>query len=93
MQQQFEEVKIKLLMQIVPVVVSMMEAMNDIMASGDGIEVAIIALLAPLAGILGNFDALVNMERDKKIPDIEDPATSLFTRGFNRGDERLVPKE
>ncbi len=83
-QQKYEEIKIKLLMEIVPAINSLLNAMNDIGNSGQGIEFAIKVLTAPLDMLASAVNAIRGVQEDARLPDIEDPATILLRQnGFD----------
>ena len=81
MQQKFEEVKVKLLQQLVPAVTAILEVINNIM-SNNGVEVAITTLLAPLVALANAANVIKNIEEDARIPDVEDPTQALQNDEF-----------
>ena len=83
MQQKFEDIKIKLLMQIVPVVTGILETVEAVMPSGQGIENAIKMLMTPLTAIPGVLGLMNQTMRDEARPPPDDPTSQLFGRGFD----------
>jgi hypothetical protein len=78
MQQKIEEIKMKALMQIVPVVTKILEVIEAIMPSGEGINTSISGLRDPLDMIAQSIESILGIERDKKLPDVVDPTDILL---------------
>lgn len=90
MQQKFEDLKIKLLMQIVPAITRILEIMDMGVDLGP-ITSALDNLLDPVAALASAGAEMVNMNRDKGLPDVEDPAAMLRNRNFDSKGGDWVP--
>ncbi len=93
LQQKIEDIKVKLLMKITPAVTMIVELLEAIMPSGQGIETAITALLSPLETLGNAVGDIANVQREDRIPAVEDPTTQLTSTHFGQGDAsgRWVP--
>lgn len=89
MQQKFEDIKIKLLMQMVPVLTRILEFLESEMFSGDGIENALKLLVSPMNVIAENASVLGKVEQERSLP--VDPSTMLLSENFNDAG-RWVPQ-
>lgn len=78
LQQRFEEIKVKLLMQVVPAINNILEVLNKVMGSGEGIGFAIELLTAPLTVISIAARKLVDLQEDARIPQMEDPTNLIL---------------
>lgn len=93
MQQKFEDLKIKLLMQIVPAVTRILEIM-DMGIEVQGIETAIQNLTTPLAALASVGAEMAGAQRDSRLPAPDDPSTMLLNKNFeDAGAGRWVPDE
>ena len=82
LQQKFEDVKVKILVKIVPIVTRVLEILESIMSSGGGIEVAITALTAPISILADLVAEIVGVQRADRLGDVDDPTTQLFDPRF-----------
>ena len=78
LQAKFEDIKIKLLVKILPAVTRILEVLEAIMPSGKGIEDAIGQLTDPIGTLANAAAELVGLKRDEKLPDIKDPTELLL---------------
>lgn len=78
MQQKFEEAKLKILQAIMPTLINILEVLNNVMGSGDGIATVIQVLTAHIAIIAEASRRMVNIQEDEKVKDVEDPADILL---------------
>lgn len=88
LQQKFEDIKVKLMVKIIPIITRILEVLEFIMPSGEGIENAINALLAPLKAIPGATELIALTLQENMRPPIDDPTSILFKEG---GEGVLVP--
>ena len=79
MQQRFEDIKIRLLTKIVPIIVRLLEVVEAAVAAG---EVMITPLVAPLAVIAEVMSQLLNLQRDAQRQEVVDPTNQLFDPKF-----------
>ncbi len=78
MQQKFEEVKIKLLIGLVPLVTNILEAINMALSSGQDIADAIREIAAPISALRDIIDNIRGDNKDAKISDVKDPTEMLL---------------
>lgn len=81
MQQKFEDIKIRLLTRIVPVVTKILEVLEGMMAGGEQVASVIAAPLTLISDILSQ---LLFIQRDAKLPDVMDPAEQLMNPLFDK---------
>ncbi len=81
LQEKFEDIKIKLLVKILPAVTRILELIEGVMNTGEGIEKAISVLGGPLTNLADMAAELVGMQRDDRLPDVDDPTELLFQPG------------
>lgn len=98
LQQKFEDVKVKLLVKILPLVTSAVQILEAIMPSGQGIEDAVSGVAAPLTALAQIMSEIANMIRDDRVPTAKDPTEQLSDPMFRtpgagaRGLPGLVPR-
>lgn len=80
LQQKFEDIKIKALNQILKTVTPILDILNKIMPEGEVIGEAVGALLSPLTVIAESVATLLNIQRDDRLPEVQDPADILLRR-------------
>ncbi len=80
MQQKFEDIKIKLLMQLVPIVTQILDILNIAMPNAEGIQTSILALNTPLQSLAASGAKLVGITEDARVEDIKDPTEILLAR-------------
>ena len=80
-QQRFEDIKIRLLTKVLPVVTRILEAIDSVMATGEGISETIGSLLQPLAELSGFASMMVSMQQDDRLPDVPDPTSIIMGKG------------
>lgn len=91
MQQKFEDIKIKILNQLLAVVNPILKIMDQILPTGEAVSSTIATLLTPLAAIAEAAAALVGIQKDDRMPDIQDPADIMLSQGNDTvGTERSV---
>lgn len=79
-QQKYEDIKIRLLMQITPAITRILELVEGALDSGNFIGDAIYALIPPLALLAGSAESMNNMAAKKEMANLLDPATILLDR-------------
>lgn len=77
LQQNIEDIKVKMLAQILPVVTRILEVINAVMPSAEGIETAVSALSVPLNMLAMYLSEVVGLVRDQRQPDPKDPTSAL----------------
>jgi hypothetical protein len=82
LQQKFEDIKIKVLLKMLPVITAMGNAMEVIMNVGGSIESAMAIVGNPLAAIASAAKELVNIQADANNPTPGDP-TEAIMRDYN----------
>jgi len=99
LQQKFEDIKIKLLSQMLPIVTRGLQVLEAVVPSGEGIETAINGVSTVFSGVPQILMTLIQLLKDDKTPLPEDPTTLLrnspdFTKpgNGNAGDRGLVPR-
>lgn len=78
MQQKFEDIKIKILLKILPIVNAIGTIMEKLVPSGEGIEQAITALHAPFAALVAVANMIANIQEDANRPEIHDPTDLII---------------
>ncbi len=78
LQQQFEDIKIKVLLKILPIVTKIGDLVEKIMPSGDGIASAVESLAAPLSALVGIANMLVQTQENANAPPMNDPTSIIF---------------
>lgn len=84
LQQKIEDIKIKILTKILPIATRILEVLEAILPSGEGIEAAIAVLSAPLTMLSTLAGELVGMQRDDRLPEVQDPTTLLNDARFEQ---------
>ncbi len=98
LQQKFEDVKVKFLAKILPLVTAALQVLEAIMPAGKNIEGAIDTVATPLVSIASVITEMANLLRDQKQPEIKDPTEQLNDPMFlktgvgNDADPGLVPR-
>jgi hypothetical protein len=82
LQQRFEDMKVKLLTQMMPLITHTVELIEVIVAAGDGSIDAIKGLTYPLTHLAQMASEMVGMQRDDRLPDMEDPTTQIINPKF-----------
>lgn len=78
LQQKFEDVKVALLGNILPVITSMLEKLGWVMDIGGDVAAAVREILRPLAEIANWLGVGVNTQRESNTPPPDDPTSMLF---------------
>lgn len=78
LQQKFEDIKIKFLVSITPIVTRIVEILEAIMPAGESISGSVSALASPLEALASFVGDMVGMHRDDRMPKVEDPTTQLL---------------
>ncbi len=78
LQQKFEDIKIKALNQILKIVNPILEVLERILPEGEAVEDAIRALLMPLEVLATMAATIANVQRDDRMPVVQDPADILL---------------
>lgn len=82
LQQKFEDIKVKLLNKIVPIASRILELIEAIMPSGQGIETAINGVGGTLTILSAVAEELVRMIGKATTPEVEDPTSQLLDPRF-----------
>lgn len=93
LQQKFEDIKIKFIKKITPIVTRIMEVIELIMPAGEAIANTIAMLLEPLGQLVSLVNEWVGNSKPVKEKPL-DPTTQLFSDKFEKlfGDDGWVPK-
>lgn len=78
MQEKFEDIKVKLLVRILPVVTRIMEKIDMALSNAERVEHAISSLLEPLSRIPGAINSFEGTMRQATTPEPTDPTEILF---------------
>lgn len=78
LQNKFEDIKIKLLVKILPAVTRILEIIEMATSAGEGIEKAVSALTQPLSSLASAAAEMVGMQQDDRAPDISDPTDAIL---------------
>jgi len=84
LQQKFEDIKVKLLVKLLPIVTRILEVLEMVIPSGQGIEAAINALVTPLTAIPGAGALIAQVMQDTSRPPLDDPTSQLRDPMFER---------
>jgi hypothetical protein len=76
--QKYEDIKVKLLVRMLPSVTRILEVLEMAMSAGEGIEKAISTLTDPLGNLASAAAELIGIQREDKLEDIHDPTDMLF---------------
>jgi hypothetical protein len=79
LQQKFEDIKIKLLNQLLPIVTGILETLEAIMPSGEGIENAVGTLAGPLNGLAASLGVIASLTPNPNDHDVLDPTDTILT--------------
>lgn len=82
LQQRVEDVKVKILTKMLPLVTRAVEMVEVIVAGGEDTVKAIEILAQPLTLLSQAASELVGMKRDERMPDPEDPTTQILNPKF-----------
>lgn len=94
LQEKFEEVKIRIMMKILPIVTSIGSLIEALMPAAEDIADVIRMLLNPLSIIAGAANEIAAMQRDDRIPEAADPTNILLgpVGGNGAGPGPVVPQ-
>lgn len=79
LQQKFEDIKIRLLNKIIPIVTRILEILEVVVTIGEPI---VSTLAAPLVAMAEVMAQLLNLQRDAQLKEVKDPTTQLFNPMF-----------
>lgn len=82
--QKFEDIKVKLLTQILKVLNPILEILEATVPSGDSIDL-IVGALNPLDTLARAAAQLVGIQMDDRLPDVVDPTSVLINNPFGQG--------
>ncbi len=94
LQQKFEDIKIKVLVKMLPIVTRMLEVIEGIMPGAERIGDAVGALLTPADMMAKAMSELVGLKKDEKLPDVKDPTEQLMAVNGQDGffmDQNNIP--
>lgn len=78
LQQKFEDIKIKVLMKILPLVTNIVAILEKVMPDGEGIAATIQALALPLTALSAAANTLVGIQSDATRPEVLDPSSLII---------------
>ena len=78
LQQRVEDIKIKLLTKLMPLVTLIVEMTEGAMAGGQAIAEAITAVVDPMTAIMAAIARIAGAQEDAVRPRVDDPTTILF---------------
>lgn len=78
MQQKLEDIKMEMLAQLLPAINNILEALNKVMGSGEGISAVITILTSQITVIGEAAKKLANLMEDDKVREVEDPTDILL---------------
>lgn len=78
LQQKFEDMKVKALIKILPVLTRILELMEQTLPGAETIGEAVASLLQPISQLAEAAGQMVDLKKDERIPDVEDPTTQLL---------------
>lgn len=78
LQQRFEDIKIKALNRLLPLITGAVQSIETIVAGHENIAEAIGVLVRPLSLIATSASELLGLEKDKNLPEVEDPTTQIL---------------
>lgn len=81
-QQKFEDIKVKVLIKMLPVVTRMLEILEKMLPSAEGFVLGFDLVTGPLQMLVTLVHKLLGIEEEKQIGDIEDPTMQLFSNAF-----------
>ena len=78
LQQKFEEIKVKVLLKILPIVTNIVSLLEKVMPDGEGVANVIQALTLPLSALASAANTLVGIQADATRPDAIDPSNLII---------------